>query len=195
MINKCIFCSDTEHLAPEGKIRATLKIPKDKDVPIICGRCLVSFKPTKKKKLNNISFSIEKFVEDQNYAAIAHLRVAAQENIKSLDQETDKYVSKIRINERRKSVIAKRLHVIEKSAEIYPQIRYHFRRIEANRAISNPNLRRQVFKKDKWKCKFCGSAEFLSVDHINPVVAGGSDCISNLQTLCRSCNSKKGAKI
>jgi len=51
-----------------------------------------------------------------------------------------------------------------------------------------------VFRRDGFKCKTCGSSDDLSVDHIYPESLGGESCISNLQTLCRSCNSKKGVK-
>lgn len=37
--------------------------------------------------------------------------------------------------------------------------------------------------------------ESLSLDHIHPHSRGGSDQPENLQTLCRSCNSKKGARL
>jgi 5-methylcytosine-specific restriction endonuclease McrA len=44
------------------------------------------------------------------------------------------------------------------------------------------------------KCAHCGTTERISRDHINPLSKGGSDTIDNIQPLCRSCNSRKGAK-
>lgn len=54
--------------------------------------------------------------------------------------------------------------------------------------------RRLVMERDFYRCKFCGTHEALSIDHIVPRAAGGGDEIENLQTLCLSCNIKKGAK-
>lgn len=58
-------------------------------------------------------------------------------------------------------------------------------------------MREKVFKRDDYQCKGCGEKDKrrLSVDHIKPFVHGGKDVFSNFQTLCRSCNSKKGAKL
>jgi HNH endonuclease len=52
----------------------------------------------------------------------------------------------------------------------------------------------EVWKRDGFKCVKCGSDEDLTVDHIHPRSKGGSDDMTNLQTLCRGCNSRKCAK-
>lgn len=55
-------------------------------------------------------------------------------------------------------------------------------------------ISRQVFARDGYKCLFCGSTDNLAADHIIPKSKGGGNELSNLQTLCKSCNSKKGTK-
>ena len=55
-------------------------------------------------------------------------------------------------------------------------------------------LREAVFARDGYRCVHCSTNRNLAVDHIRPLARGGSDRITNLQTLCRSCNSAKGTK-
>lgn len=43
-------------------------------------------------------------------------------------------------------------------------------------------------------CLRCRSVASLTVDHVVPLALGGSNNPDNLQPLCRSCNSKKGAR-
>lgn len=48
------------------------------------------------------------------------------------------------------------------------------------------------------KCLACGKIgdyQTLTMDHVIPVIYGGKNLISNIQPLCRECNSSKGTKI
>lgn len=56
------------------------------------------------------------------------------------------------------------------------------------------NIRALVFARNGLRCVTCGSPDNLTIDHITPVVDGGGDNQDNLQTLCRTCNSRKGAR-
>lgn len=69
------------------------------------------------------------------------------------------------------------------------------RRIIACRVTQMKTVRETVFMRDNYKCKYCGSNEKLTVDHIIPVDQGGKDEFSNFQTLCLRCNSSKSNKI
>ena len=44
-------------------------------------------------------------------------------------------------------------------------------------------------------CVFCNQDKLLTKDHIIPLSEGGSDFITNIQPLCRNCNSKKWKKL
>lgn len=55
-------------------------------------------------------------------------------------------------------------------------------------------LRERVYARDGYACLHCGATEDLSLDHIIPWSKGGPDNYENFQTLCRSCNSRKGAQ-
>lgn len=55
-------------------------------------------------------------------------------------------------------------------------------------------LRWSVWERDDFRCQRCGSRQFLAADHIIPESKGGATTLDNLQTLCRSCNSRKGAR-
>ena len=49
-----------------------------------------------------------------------------------------------------------------------------------------------VFERDGYRCRHCGSAKELQVDHIIPLAYGGTNESTNLQTLCKTCNNAKG---
>lgn len=55
-------------------------------------------------------------------------------------------------------------------------------------------IRFEVFKRDKFKCQYCGASApeaLLQVDHIKPVSKGGKNDLLNLITSCFECNNGK----
>lgn len=74
------------------------------------------------------------------------------------------------------------------------QNKQRFQRFQARPAIPDV-VRQYVYDRDGHKCLHCGATETLSLDHIHPYSLGGSDDPGNLQTLCRPCNSSKGARV
>ena len=56
-------------------------------------------------------------------------------------------------------------------------------------------IRFEVFKRDGYKCAYCGNSTpncVLEIDHIIPVSKGGKNIIENLLTSCFDCNRGKG---
>ena len=66
------------------------------------------------------------------------------------------------------------------------------RRRRQFQAHKTPKLTMRIFRRDGFCCKICGSIDDLTIDHIIPISKDGSDDDDNLQTLCKSCNSRKG---
>lgn len=59
-------------------------------------------------------------------------------------------------------------------------------------------VRFNVFKRDGFRCQYCGShppAVVLEIDHVTPVSKGGTNVIHNLITACFDCNRGKGAGL
>lgn len=61
----------------------------------------------------------------------------------------------------------------------------------AQQFIGRKKIREFILKRDNRKCLKCGNTLKLQLDHIIPISKGGENKLSNLQTLCNSCNSKK----
>lgn len=53
----------------------------------------------------------------------------------------------------------------------------------------------EIGNRDGFICKFCQAVKDLTLDHIHPVIEGGTDALENLQILCRSCNSRKSDRV
>ncbi|MCK5104072.1 MAG: HNH endonuclease [Cyclobacteriaceae bacterium] len=69
--------------------------------------------------------------------------------------------------------------------------------IKLNRYVNMPYKgvvlnRDNVFKRDGFKCQYCGRERELTLDHLIPKAKGGKTSWNNLVTACKKCNSKKG---
>lgn len=69
--------------------------------------------------------------------------------------------------------------------------------MQTKRKALSKKTRFEVFKRDGFKCVYCGAhppEEILHVDHVHPVADGGGNEIDNLVTACLPCNLGKGAR-
>ena len=70
------------------------------------------------------------------------------------------------------------------------------RRIRPTERVTWPKgMKRQLMKRQDNTCSYCGHrriARSFDIDHMVPVVRGGSNSTENLQVICRPCNQRKG---
>lgn len=52
--------------------------------------------------------------------------------------------------------------------------------------------RRNLLRRDRSRCQYCGTSEKLTLDHVLPRSRGGRDTWENLVTACMPCNNRKG---
>ena len=67
--------------------------------------------------------------------------------------------------------------------------------LPTKRIYFSPALKRELFQTQDRRCMYCGARKTLAnfdIDHMDPVVRGGSNAKSNLQLLCKPCNQRKG---
>jgi len=60
----------------------------------------------------------------------------------------------------------------------------------------NKRLRFEIFKRDGFRCTYCGATPVdseLHADHVVPKALGGQDTPENLTTSCADCNSGKAS--
>ncbi len=52
--------------------------------------------------------------------------------------------------------------------------------------------RKNVIRRDGFRCQYCGSRDRLTIDHVMPKSRGGRDIWENLVAACVPCNNRKG---
>ncbi len=70
----------------------------------------------------------------------------------------------------------------------------HKRRSRLSNVISDLTADQwlEIKLRQKFRCAICGRKKSLTRDHIIPISKGGHHTASNIQGLCRPCNSRKG---
>jgi DNA-binding MarR family transcriptional regulator len=69
---------------------------------------------------------------------------------------------------------------------------------QAARESIPPKLRFAVFRRDCFRCCYCGARSTdvtLTIDHVIPVARGGTNDIDNLRTACFPCNVGKSTTL
>ncbi|MDP2630538.1 MAG: HNH endonuclease signature motif containing protein [Candidatus Uhrbacteria bacterium] len=75
----------------------------------------------------------------------------------------------------------------------YGHLRKSIKSAERRKGISL-GTRYSVFKRDNFRCKICGVGTLesrLVIDHIIPIVNGGTNSKENLRAVCSACNHGK----
>lgn len=87
--------------------------------------------------------------------------------------------------------------LIQLSGCIAPLSRLYFIQKKGGNVMAiTKKIRFEVFKRDGFKCAYCGKTPpsvVLEIDHIDPKSKGGKDDINNLITACFDCNRGKAA--
>lgn len=131
--------------------------------------------------------------DNGNYGSYLKWMDAAQQRVDDFNNQISELIHKFKELVEFRNQAFSIVSSLERLADTHPEWSYQQRRRIADYSISDQELRKTVFSRDNWKCKRCEGTVELSIDHIKPVKLGGSNDISNLQTLCRPCNSRKGA--
>lgn len=67
---------------------------------------------------------------------------------------------------------------------LFRYVNLPFRRVALTRG--------NVFRRDGYRCVYCGTPHNLTIDHVVPRSKGGKDMWDNLATACQTCNAQKG---
>ena len=134
-------------------------------------------------------------LENGNYRAYIDNLSVIEAKVEASSANIERLKSKLAIEEHNRKTHIRAIEVACELASAVESLCYPHARAEANKAISNKGLRLEVFSRDRKRCRHCGTSRDLTIDHIVPVRFGGDSSVDNLQTLCRSCNSRKGSKV
>lgn len=185
-----IIKSRNNNISKEIDYKSKVDLVKDK-----LGNFDVSIEDLNEEKLRNIeSIVFNDLIEKVNtdFYAEVHLYLTRGRIHRVVDEKKESFdlneiIDVLKSIDSSKLIDGRRLY----SREVWKSIE----RVE--RAKVSKELRQEIFERDGYTCVNCGSTEkeSLEIDHIMPISKGGKTEPSNLQTLCRNCNIRKGNDI
>ena len=185
-----IIKSRNNNISKEIDYKSKVDLAKDK-----LGNFDVSIEDLDEEKMRNIeSIVFNDLIEKVNtdFYAEVHLYLTRGRMHRVIDEKKESFDLN-EIIDALKSIDSSKLKDGRRfySGEVWNSIE----RVE--RAKVSNELRQEIFERDGYTCVNCGSTEkeSLEIDHIQPISKGGKTEPSNLQTLCRNCNIRKGNNI
>lgn len=185
-----IIKSRNNNISKEIDYKSKVDLAKDK-----LGNFDVSIEDLDEEKLRNIeSIVFNDLIEKVNtdFYAEVHLYLTRGRIHRVVDEKKELFdlneiIDVLKSIDSSKLIDGRRFY----SREVWKSIE----RVE--RAKVSKELRQEIFERDGYTCVNCGSTEkeSLEIDHIMPISKGGKTEPSNLQTLCRNCNIRKGNDI
>jgi hypothetical protein len=168
----------------------------------VCNSCMGRFKGHGKLDVleshQNIAWAKKQAsdaVRSGNYEAYSQAQDHINKALNTVELGISTRIEAIReLNDKRESIQAIMDELMECLANS-PSASYFERRKAASYHTSKPEVRVRILMRDGYACKACGDSQDLTLDHILPVIEGGSDEDDNLQCLCRRCNSSKGPRL
>lgn len=185
-----IIKSRNNNISKEIDYKSKVDLVKDK-----LGNFDVSIEDLNEEKLRNIeSIVFNDLIEKVNtdFYAEVHLYLTRGRIHRVVDEKKESFdlneiIDVLKSIDSSQLIDGRRFY----SGEVWKSIE----RVE--RAKVSKELRQEIFERDGYTCVNCGSTEkeSLEIDHIMPISKGGKTEPSNLQTLCRNCNIRKGNDI
>ena len=148
------------------------------------------------KILLSIRKKLNEYVDQEERKAFADIvdklvKRARQDNLFSVTSaHVRQYASELGID------ISRQLNLLTNATTVKLQKEFGGQEPKRKRTLTS-SLKIEVFKRDNYTCQECGRGREakLHVHHIMPVSRGGTDEMSNLITLCESCNEAIGNRI
>lgn len=191
---ECYLKAKKEYkLNNKEKIKAQNKIYKEKNKASILEKARI-YNATRKEE--------QKKYRKENKERLKLLHKKWREaNKDSLNQKMYLYRNK---NKEKFKMIAKKYRQSEKGKESsYRKLMK--RRSQKHKITFHVHERRAILERDKYICQNCrikvhdrrinwNTPDKAHIDHVMPLLLGGTSEPKNLQTLCRTCNLRKGYK-